>query len=67
MLRDNLQIKMHRDKTFQGGYKVHYMDVLRGLLKRILNEKKQEYKLKGEVEGKISKLWNKKFKDLKKH
>lgn len=40
MLRDNLQIKMHKDKKFAGDYKVHYMDVLRGLLKRILNEKK---------------------------
>jgi len=40
MLKDNLKIRMHKDKNFGGGYKVHYMDVLRGLLKRILNERK---------------------------
>ena len=40
MLRDNLTIQLHEDKNFESGYKVHYMDVLRGLLKRILNEKK---------------------------
>ena len=50
MLQDNLKIKMHRDKNYNGGYKVHYMAVLRGLLKRILIERKQDYKVKGEVE-----------------
>lgn len=40
MLKDNLSIKLHRDKSYDCSYKVHYMNVLRGLLKRILNEKK---------------------------
>lgn len=63
MLKDNLHIRMHRDKDF--GYKVHYMDVLKGLLKRILNEKQQDYKLKGDAAQKISSLWTRKHKDLK--
>lgn len=65
MLKDNLKIKMHKDKNYDCGYKVHYMEVLRGLLKRILNEKKQDYKLKGEVEAKLAKLWTNKHRDLK--
>jgi hypothetical protein len=65
MLQDNLKIKMHKDKAYNGGYKCHYMDVLRGLLKRILNEKKQDYKVKGEIEAKIANMWTKKHKDLK--
>jgi len=40
MLNDNLKIKMHKDEQYASGYKVHYMQVLRGLLKRILVEKK---------------------------
>lgn len=65
MLQDNLKFKMHKDNNFSGGYKVHYMDVLRGLLKRILNEKKQDFKVKGEIEAKIAKMWTNKHKDLK--
>lgn len=65
MLKDNLSIKLHKDKSYDCGYKVHYMNVLRGLLKRILNEKKQDYKLKGEVEAKLTKLWTNKHRDLK--
>ena len=56
---------MHKDKFYNGGYKCHYMDVLRGLLKRILNEKKQDFKVKGEIEAKIANMWTKKHKDLK--
>ena len=65
MLQDNLKIKMHKDKNYSGGHKVHYMNVLRALLKRILNEKKQDYKLKGEVESRLAKMWASKHRDLK--
>lgn len=49
MLKDNLKLKMHKDVNYVGSYKVHYREVLRGLLKRILTEKKQEFKVKGDV------------------
>jgi len=39
--------------------------VLRGLLKRILTEKKQDFKIKGEIEAKIATMWTKKHKSLK--
>lgn len=65
MLKDNLKLKMHKDAAYHGGYKVHYMNVLRGLLKRILAEKKQDFKVKGELEAKISNMWTKKHKELK--
>lgn len=62
MLKDNLKIKMHSDKAC--GFKVHYGDVLKGLLKRILSEKKQDYKIKGALESKLQNMWTKKHKDL---
>ena len=65
MLQDNLNLKMFKDTSYVGGYKVHYQDVLRGLLKRILNEKKQDFKVRGAVEKKIAGMWSKKHKDLK--
>ena len=64
MLKDNLKIKMHIDSDF-GGYKVHYGNVIKSLLKRILSEKKTDYKVKGEMEKKLSHMWSKKHKDLK--
>ena len=52
MLKDNLRIKMYKAEEF-GGYKVHYMTVIKGLLKRILAENKTEYKVKGEMAKKL--------------
>ena len=57
---------MHQDPSYPGGYKVSYMQVLRGLLKRILSEKmKDGYKLRGEIENKMTNMWTKKHKELK--
>lgn len=61
MLKDNLKIKMHTEKS-GGTFKCHYADVLKGLLKRILNEKKQDYKVRGALEKKLNNMWNKKQK-----
>ena len=66
MLKDNLNLKLHQDKSFQGGYKVHYNIVLKGLLERVLIEQNQkDYKVKGDVEKKVANMWLKKHKDLK--
>ena len=39
--------------------------MLRGLLKRILNERKQDFKVKGMLEKKISDMWSKKHAEKK--
>ena len=63
MLKDNIQLKMVADDSFQGGYKVHYEVVLKQLLKRILKEMKHDYQVKGELKDKLANMWGKKHKD----
>ena len=51
MLQDNLNIKMHGDKN--KGYRIHYAELLRALIRRILNERKKEFEVKGEMKKKL--------------
>ena len=60
MLKDNIDIKMVEDETYQGGYKVHYEVVLKQLIERILKEKDRDYKVKGELKAKLDSMWNRK-------
>lgn len=63
MLKDNIDIKMVEDDTYQGGYKVHYEVVLKQLIERILKEKDRDYKVKGELKAKLDSMWGKKHKE----
>lgn len=67
MLGDGLKLKTIKDDSFIGGYKVHFKEVLFGLLKRIQNEQKKDYKIKGVIRKTTSDKWRKKYKDHKSH
>ena len=68
LLRD-LQIKVYIDKDRDGmSYtKVHYKDVLRALLMRVLEKNNVDYKLKGKQEKITEKWWVDKHTELKRH
>ena len=68
ILKDNLNIKLYNSLRSDATYpnkKVHFKDVLKGLLKRILEEKKLEYEIKGVLSRKIENMWEKRHKELK--
>lgn len=51
--------------TFQNCNMVHFRDVVKALVKRVMIKQKTEFKIKGKLNEKTRNQWQNKFKELK--